>query len=135
MLRGQILGARTSGSGEAATALGPSRWRILRAHILPNALRPLVAVFALSIGQSIVWASSLSFLGLGVAPPAPEWGAMLDAGRDFVSTAWWPELFPGLAIVGCPPSVTGLGRYPQQRLEGRRPCHRSFTFRPQPLPS
>ena len=44
-------------------------------------MRPLVAVFALSVGQSIVWASSLSFLGLGVAPPSPEWGALLDAGR------------------------------------------------------
>jgi peptide/nickel transport system permease protein len=82
-------------------------------------MRPLVVLGTLGIGQSIVWASSLSFLGLGVAPPAPEWGAMLDAGRDFVSTAWWLELFPGLAIVGCTLAVTVLGRYLQQRLEGR----------------
>jgi peptide/nickel transport system permease protein len=54
-----------------------------------------------------------------VAPPAPEWGAMLDAGRDFVSTAWWLELFPGLAIVGCTLAVTVLGRHLQQRIEGR----------------
>jgi peptide/nickel transport system permease protein len=117
MIRGQILGARRSGYVEAATALGHSRWRIIRAHILPNALRPLVAVFALSIGQSIVWASSMSFLGLGVAPPASEWGALLDAGRQYVTTAWWLVVIPGLAIVAVALAATTIGRHIQARLE------------------
>ncbi|GAA2050649.1 ABC transporter permease [Leifsonia soli] len=117
MIRGQILGARESGYVEAATALGHSRWRILRAHILPNALRPLVAVFALSIGQSIVWASSLSFLGLGVAPPASEWGALLDAGRQYLTTAWWLVVIPGLVIVAVALAATTIGRHIQARLE------------------
>ncbi|MFF9564688.1 ABC transporter permease [Leifsonia sp. NPDC014704] len=117
MIRGQILGARDSGYVEAATALGHSRWRILRAHILPNALRPLVAVFALSIGQSIVWASSLSFLGLGVAPPASEWGALLDAGRQYLTTAWWLVVIPGLVIVAVALAATTIGRHIQARLE------------------
>jgi peptide/nickel transport system permease protein len=117
MIRGQILGARDSGYVEAATALGHSRWRILRAHILPNALRPLVAVFALSIGQSIVWASSLSFLGLGVAPPASEWGALLDAGRQYLTTAWWLVVIPGLVIVSVALAATTIGRHIQARLE------------------
>lgn len=73
IIRGQILKAKDSGYVEAAVALGHPRAWILRNHVLPNALRPLVAIFALSVGQSIVWASSLSFLGLGVAPPSPEW--------------------------------------------------------------
>jgi peptide/nickel transport system permease protein len=119
MVRGQVIAVKRSGFVSAATALGHSRLRIISQHVFPNAMRPLVVLATLGVGQSIVWASSLSFLGLGVAPPAPEWGAMLDAGRDFVSTAWWLELFPGLAIVGCTLAVTVLGRHVQQRLEGR----------------
>lgn len=119
MVRGQVIAVKDSAYVSAALALGHEPARIIRRHIFPNAMRPLVVLATLGIGQSIVWASSLSFLGLGVAPPAPEWGAMLDAGRDFVSTAWWLELFPGLAIVGCTLAVTVLGRHLQQRLEGR----------------
>jgi peptide/nickel transport system permease protein len=119
MVRGQVIAVRNSGYVHAATALGHTRSRIIVRHVFPNAMRPLVVLATMGVGQSIVWASSLSFLGLGVAPPAPEWGAMLDAGRDFVSTAWWLELFPGLAIVGCTLAVTVLGRHLQQRIEGR----------------
>jgi peptide/nickel transport system permease protein len=119
MVRGQVIAVKGSDYVSAARALGHAPRRIVTQHVFPNAMRPLVVLATMGIGQSIVWASSLSFLGLGVAPPAPEWGAMLDAGRDFVSTAWWLELFPGLAIVGCTLAVTVLGRYLQQRLEGR----------------
>jgi peptide/nickel transport system permease protein len=121
MVRGQVIAVKDSDYVSAATALGHPPRRIIAQHVFPNAMRPLVVLATMGIGQSIVWASSLSFLGLGIAPPAPEWGAMLDAGRDFVSTAWWLELFPGLAIVGCTLAVTVLGRYLQQRLEGRLP--------------
>jgi peptide/nickel transport system permease protein len=119
MVRGQVIAVKDSGYVSAATALGHKRSRIIVRHVFPNAMRPLVVLATMGVGQSIVWSSSLSFLGLGVAPPAPEWGAMLDAGRDFVSTAWWLELFPGLAIVGCTLAVTVLGRHLQRRLEGR----------------
>lgn len=119
MIRGQVLAVKDSGYVSAAVALGHPPHRIVSRHIFPNAMRPLVVLGTMGVGQSIVWASSLSFLGLGVAPPAPEWGAMLNAGRDFVSTAWWLEVFPGLAIVGCTLAVTVVGRYLQQRLEGR----------------
>jgi peptide/nickel transport system permease protein len=122
MVRGQILGARRSAYVEAATALGHSRARIIRAHILPNAVRPLVAVFALSIGQSIVWASSLSFLGLGVAPPASEWGALLDAGRGYIVQAGWLLVIPGLVIIAVALAATTIGRHLRVRLEkGERP--------------
>ncbi|MDF3335979.1 ABC transporter permease [Mycolicibacterium septicum] len=119
MIRGQVLAVKDSGYVSAAIALGHPSHRIVGRHIFPNAMRPLVVLGTMGVGQSIVWASSLSFLGLGVAPPAPEWGAMLNAGRDFVSTAWWLEVFPGLAIVGCTLAVTVVGRFLQQRLEGR----------------
>jgi peptide/nickel transport system permease protein len=75
MVRGQFLAVKGAGYVEAARALGHSRLRILRRHILPNAMRPLVALVTLGVGQSIVWASILAFLGLGVAAPSPEWGA------------------------------------------------------------
>jgi len=117
IVRGQILSAKGSGYVEAAVSLGHPRSRILGRHILPNALRPLVAIFALSIGQSIVWASSLSFLGLGVAPPSPEWGALLDAGRAFITEAGWLTVIPGLVIVVLALAATTLGRHLQLFLE------------------
>lgn len=117
IIRGQILSARQSGYVEAAVALGHSRSRILTGHIVPNAVRPLVAIFALSVGQSIVWASSLSFLGLGVAPPSPEWGALLDAGRPYITQAWWLTVIPGLVIVVLALSATTIGGFIQRALE------------------
>jgi peptide/nickel transport system permease protein len=117
MIRGQVLAVKGSGYVEVARALGHSRTRIVRAHIFPNAMRPLVVLATMGVGQSIVWASSLSFLGLGVAPPDPEWGAMLEAGRDYIAQSWWLEFFPGAVIVGCTLAATTLGRYMQQRLE------------------
>jgi peptide/nickel transport system permease protein len=118
MIRGQVLAVRNSGYVEAAGALGHSYSRTIRRHILPNAMRPLVVVVTLGVGQSIVWASGLAFLGLGVAPPSPEWGALLDAGKDYVTRAWWLEVVPGLAIVLFALAVTTLGRHVQQHLEG-----------------
>ncbi|MCK1274666.1 ABC transporter permease [Bradyrhizobium sp. 61] len=119
MIRGQFLTVKHAGYVEAARALGHSYWRIVRRHIFPNAMRPLVAMITLGLGQSIVWASSLAFLGLGVAPPSPEWGALLDGGRQYVTRAWWLEVMPGLAIIVFALAVTAIGRYLQQRLEGR----------------
>lgn len=118
MVRGQVLSVRRSGYVEAASALGHPYGRIIRRHIFPNAMRPLVVVVTLGVGQSIVWASGLAFLGLGVAPPSPEWGALLDAGKNYVTRAWWLEVMPGLAIVLFALSVTTIGRAIQQRLEG-----------------
>jgi peptide/nickel transport system permease protein len=118
MVRGQVLNVRHAGYVESAHALGHRRWDVLRRHTFPNAMRPLVAVVTLGIGQSIVWASGLAFLGLGVAPPSPEWGALLDAGRDYLTTSWWLEILPGLVIVLLAMAVTSLGRTLQNRLEG-----------------
>lgn len=117
IIRGQILSAKNSGYVEAAVALGHSRSTILRQHVFPNAVRPLVAIMTLSIGQSIVWASSLSFLGLGVAPPSSEWGALLDAGRLYLTQAWWLTVIPGLVIVIVALAATTVGKHIQSALE------------------
>lgn len=117
MVRGQILSAREAGYVEAARALGHGQWRIIRAHILPNAMRPLVAIFTMAIGQSIVWASGLAFLGLGVAPPSSEWGALLDAGRGYVLQAPWLTFIPGLIILLLALVATTVGKAIQNHLE------------------
>lgn len=118
MVRGQVMNVRQAGYVEAAGALGHHRGTVIRRHLFPNAMRPLVAVMTLGVGQSIVWASGLAFLGLGVAPPSPEWGALLSAGRPFITTSWWLEIMPGLVIVLVALAVTSLGRTLQHRLEG-----------------
>lgn len=118
MIRGQVLQVKGADYVIASKALGHPPSRTLFKNILPNAFRPLVVLATLGVGQSIVWASALSFLGLGVAPPAPEWGAMLDAGRDYIQTAWWLTVFPGAAIVAFTLAATCIGRYLQRRIEG-----------------
>ncbi len=118
MVRGQVLNVRKAPYVEAADALGHRRLAVIRRHLFPNAMRPLVAMITLGIGQSIVWASGLAFLGLGVAPPSPEWGALLDSGREYITTQWWLEVMPGLVIVLVALSATSLGRTLQHRLEG-----------------
>lgn len=119
MLRGQLISVRDTGYVESARVVGHSYGKIVWQHILPNAIRPLVALYTLGVGQAVIWSSGLSFLGLGVAPPSPEWGALLDSGRDYVTAAWWLEVMPGLAIVILALSVTVIGRHLQARLEGR----------------
>jgi peptide/nickel transport system permease protein len=119
MIRGQVISVRDAPFVEAAAVLGHTRWRVITRTIFPNAMRPLVVLATLGVGQSIVFASSLSFLGLGTAPPAPEWGAMLSAGRDYVATAWWLEFFPGAVIVLFTLATTALGRHLQRHFEGK----------------
>jgi peptide/nickel transport system permease protein len=89
---------------------GVGRVRVFTRHTLPNTLWPLAAMITLGIGQAIVWVSALSFLGLGAAPPSPEWGSMLNAGRVYLLNAPWMTLFPGLAIVVTATAMTVLGR-------------------------
>jgi peptide/nickel transport system permease protein len=119
MIRTQVLSVRRSGYVEASIVQGRSRWFIIRRHILPNVAAPLFVLATLGVGQAIVWASSLSFLGLGATPPAPEWGSMLAAGRGYMSIAWWITLFPGLFIVLSAAATTVLGNGLQRKLKDK----------------
>jgi peptide/nickel transport system permease protein len=110
IFRTQIRRVRSSEMVEAARVLGRSDWFVLTRHILPNALAPVLVLATLGVGQAVVWASSLSYLGLGSPPPAPEWGAMLEAARTYLSVAWWMTAFPGAAVVVTAASTTVLGR-------------------------
>lgn len=110
IVRGLVRAARSSQVVETAVLLGRSPARTVVRHVLPTALWPVVAVATIGVGQAVVWASALSYLGVGTPPPAPEWGAMLADGRTYLQTAPWMSTFPGLAIVVLATAVTVLGR-------------------------
>lgn len=118
LIRSQVLRVRLSGYVEAAVALGERPSRIIVGHIVPNVLRPVLVLATVGVGTSLLSASSLSFLGLGVAPPIPEWGAMLADGRNFLSAAPWMSLFPAAMVVVAVVAVTVLGRS-LQRVSAR----------------
>jgi peptide/nickel transport system permease protein len=99
IVRGEVLTLRERDFVAAARALGaPDRWILVR-HLLPNVLPPITVVATFSVARTIIAEASLSFLGLGIPAPEPSWGAMLDEGRNYITTGWWLALFPGLAIL------------------------------------
>jgi peptide/nickel transport system permease protein len=73
--------------------------RVIARHVLPNAVASLLVVTTMSIGVNIIVVAGLSFLGFGVKPPTPSWGAMLQEAQEFMRTAWWMAVYPGLCIV------------------------------------
>lgn len=109
--RSETLVVAEAGYIRAARSLGSSPTAVLVKHVIPNILGPLSVMATIGVGTAIVTASGLSFLGLGPQPPTPEWGIILSEGRNFLATAWWIALFPGLAIVATVISVSTLGRY------------------------
>lgn len=96
--RASVLSVRQDVFVRAARSLGASDARLLRVHILPNVMAPIIVQTSLSLAFAILSEAALSFLGLGVQPPRPSWGRMLFDGRGFIEQAWWIGVFPGLAI-------------------------------------
>jgi peptide/nickel transport system permease protein len=99
LVRTEVLGVRALPYVEAARALGVSSSRLLWRHVLPNALGAATVATTLGVGSAITLESGLSFLGLGIQPPAPSWGNMIAGGRDWLLTAPWIALAPGIALV------------------------------------
>lgn len=106
LVRGITLSLAQGEFVQAARALGASDRRLMVRHILPNLLPVMTVVLTLQVAQFIVAESALSFLGLGLRPPTPSWGSMMNEGREYLSLAWWIETFPGLVIVV---ATTGIG--------------------------
>ena len=104
---------------EAATSINASTPRIILKHVLPNAMASIIVQITFSIAQAIITASGLSFLGMGVQPPSPEWGAMLSAGREFLRDYWWVTTFPGLVIMVTVFSFNVLGDGLRDALDPR----------------
>lgn len=98
LVRGVALSLRQQTYVEAAQALGAADSRIIRRHVLPNCLAPLIVQSTLQLGTAILAAAGLGFLGLGVKPPTPEWGTMLGEGQTYLLSSWYIATFPGMAI-------------------------------------
>lgn len=99
LVRSSVLSIRDMEFVEAAKANGSSDFRIITKHIIPNCLAPIIVQATLGVAYAIINAAGLSFIGLGLEPPTPEWGAMLSGGRSYIRDAVHMTLFPGLAIV------------------------------------
>jgi len=99
ILRAQVLSLRSREFVEAIQALGGSVLRVVLRHVVPNVLSSIVVVATLELARSIVLEATLSFLGLGIQPPTPSWGGMVQEGRDYLDTAWWIATFPGLVLM------------------------------------
>ena len=119
VLRSQTLVVRRADYVTHAVSYGLSRSRIFLRHVLPNVLVVVPVIATIDIGSAIIAVSGLSFLGLGPQPPTPEWGVMLAEGRDVLRVAWWPSVFPGLAITLTVIAFSVIGKFLQRKVEGR----------------
>ena len=99
LMRAEVARVRRTEYVEAAFGSGATFFAVLRRHVLPNSLTPIVALAALQFGTAILAISTLGFLGYGAPPPTPEWGLLIAEGRNYVGTAWWLTALPGLVVV------------------------------------
>lgn len=119
VVRGSVLSLRSSGFVETAKSTGIRDSRIMFRHILPNIWGSLVVYATNDFSKLVILEASLSFLGLGVPPPLPSWGAIIADSRQYLTTAWWPSVFAGTMIVVTVLILTVLGDYLRDRLDPR----------------
>lgn len=119
LVRGEILKLRQQEYIEAARVSGVGRTRLWIQHILPGVAAPLGIEASLRVGEIILLESALSYLGLGVPPPTPSWGGMIADAAPYLHSAWWPLLFPALAIVGTVAALSFLGDALERRFNPR----------------
>jgi peptide/nickel transport system permease protein len=123
-VRAQVLSLRTREFVVASRASGATDSRILIRHLLPNLTSIIVVLVTIQLRGMILFEASMSFLGLGVPPPAPSWGAMISSGRDYLLTAWWISVIPGVALVGTVLAASLIGDWLRDVLDpalrGRR---------------
>ena len=120
LVRAEVLSLRELGYVDAARALGAPPARVIFRHVLPNALAPLIVSAALGIGNVMLLEASLSFLGIGVAPPTPTWGNMIADGKEQIATAPWTTLSPGLAIALVVMALNAVGDALRDALDPRK---------------
>lgn len=98
LVRGQVLSLKHQDFVEAARAIGASEFRLIFRHLIPNAMAPVIVAATLAVGGAILGESALSYLGLGIVPPTPSWGNMLQRALEYIWNAWWLVIFPGAFI-------------------------------------
>lgn len=109
MARGETLRIKNEDFVDLARTSGVGHLTIIFRHILPNIAPSLIVIATLQVGIVIILEASLSFLGVGVPPPNPSWGAMVSEGRSYIVTAWWVSMLPGVAILLVVMSVNIVG--------------------------
>lgn len=119
IVRASVLSIRDQEFVEAARAIGANNARIIFRHIIPNSLAPVIVQGTLGVASAILSTAGLSFIGLGIQPPAPEWGSMLSGGRQYLRYAWWVTTFPGVAIMITILSLNLLGDGLRDALDPR----------------
>lgn len=119
IMRAQVLTIKDREFMEAARSIGCSNGRIIFRHIIPNALAPVIVQYTLGAVSVILMSASLSFVGMGVQPPTPEWGLMISAGRDYLRDYWHIAIIPGLAIVVTAFALNMLGDGLRDALDPR----------------
>ncbi len=119
IVRASVLSIRDQEFIEAAKAIGASNTRIILKHIIPNSLAPVIVQGTLGVASAILSIAGLSFIGLGIQPPDPEWGSMLSGGRQYLRYAWWVTTFPGVAIMITILSLNLLGDGLRDALDPR----------------
>jgi peptide/nickel transport system permease protein len=117
VLRAQVLVLRSREFVDAIHGLGGSTLRIILRHILPNVLSSLVVIATLELARAIVLEATLSFLGLGIQPPTPSWGGMIQEGREYLDSAWWISTSPGLVLMLSSLIVSRLGDWLRDVLD------------------
>jgi peptide/nickel transport system permease protein len=123
LVRGSVLKVKETLYVEAARAIGCSNRRILLRHVLPNVAASVLVLATMDVAWAILRATSLSFLGLGAQPPTPEWGAMIDAGREFLRVAPWVSLAPSSVMMLAVLSINLLGDALRDALDPRAQSH------------
>ena len=108
-VRSSTLSLKERAFVEAAVGSGAGTFRILTRHVLPNARGPLVVLASFQLASVMIYEAALGFLGLGVQPPTPTWGAMIADGRQYLDTAWWVIFFPGITLVFAAAAANWLG--------------------------
>lgn len=118
-IRGETLQLKTRDYIAAAQISGASTYRILFKHLLPGVVNTVLVIMSLRVGNLIITESILSYLGVGIPPPTPAWGLMVAEGRDYLNTAWWISLFPGLAILFTVLAFNFIGDWMRDRFDPR----------------
>ena len=119
LIRGESLRLREVDFVLQARIIGCSAWRIMVLHIFPNVVNSLIVIATMNIGLVILMEATLSYLGAGIPPPTPSWGAMVNDGRNLIDRAWWISFFPGLAIGLVVLSGNFLGDWLRDKLDPR----------------
>ncbi len=119
VVRAEVMAVSARDFVISARSLGASRLRVLSRHVLPNVLSPVIVAATLGIGNVIILETGLSFLGLGVQPPQPSWGSIIQDGAQQVSANWWISVFPGLAIVTTVMAFNAVGEGLRDAIDPR----------------